>query len=313
MDYSEKTAALIERMCRIVERDDYVLDKEKAEACLLKTYDLFGLERPKKIKWHNDIFDEEYASSARSARSASSAWSAWSARSAWSASSASSALDYDFDWFTFCYEYLQNPDKAYPPNENDRLYLEYCELLIQANEYGMGYRVEWEDTLHLVPAPLVKIDTQNRFHSDTMPAIRWKDGAAFYYLAGVHFEDALWSKVVSARMTFSEILTIENTEQRLQAMHYNPNALVSENPKLVHKSERGNELYLIEHSQVNEIYDAPKVWLLGFIDPSKKAPNNKMYEEVSPEMAAENPDADFIQASHLGLSLRDYRLLEMET
>ena len=64
----------------------------------------------------------------------------------------------------------------------------------------------------------------------------------------------------------------------------NPNALLSENPNLVHRSERGNELWLIENSEINKIYDEKKVWLLGFIDPSKKAPNNKMHEEVDPEL-----------------------------
>jgi hypothetical protein len=177
----------------------------------------------------------------------------------------------------------------------------------------MGYRVEWENVLHLVPAPLVMIDSQQRFHSETMPAIRWKEGEFFYYLSGVSFEESLWRKVVSSKMSFSEILAVENTEQRLQAIRYNPNALISENPKLVHKSKRGNELFLIENSQVNQFYDAPKVWLLGFVDPSKKALNNKMYEEVDPEMAASKPNADYIQAAHLGLTLSEYRGLTLET
>lgn len=224
-----------------------------------------------------------------------------------------SALDYDFDWYVFCFEYSQNPDKQFPPKEEDRIYLQYCDLLFQANESGLGYRVEWEDTLYLVPAPLVRIDEQQRFHSDVKPAIRWKGGNEFYYLSGLNFPVELWRRVVSGKMTFAEIIGIENTEQRLQAMRYNPNALLSENPKLVHKSKRGNELFLIENSQANEIYDAPKVWLLGFIDPSKKSPNNKMYEEVDPQMAAKHPNADYIQARHLGLTLKQYAMLTMET
>ena len=65
-------------------------------------------------------------------------------------------------------------------NENDKIYLEYCELLMQAKEEGLGYRVEWKDTLYLVPTPLVKIDETNSFHSETEPAIRWKEGKEFY-------------------------------------------------------------------------------------------------------------------------------------
>ncbi|HLB52218.1 MAG TPA: hypothetical protein VJK48_00725, partial [Chlamydiales bacterium] len=76
--YSQKTADLIERMCRNAERKDFVLDKKKAEECLLKTYDLFGLKRPKKIAWYTDIFEKEFDDAARSAGAA---WAAWAERS----------------------------------------------------------------------------------------------------------------------------------------------------------------------------------------------------------------------------------------
>jgi hypothetical protein len=55
LGYSPKTQELIERMCRNVERSDFKLEKKKAAECLLKTYDLFGLKRPKKIERKNDL------------------------------------------------------------------------------------------------------------------------------------------------------------------------------------------------------------------------------------------------------------------
>ena len=88
---------------------------------------------------------------------------------------------------------------------------------------------------------------------------------------------------------------------------------MNENPKLIHKSERGNELYLIENSEVNKLYDAPKVWLLGFIDPSKQAPNNKFYEECDPAVCEKNPDADFLNSLHCRLTLDEYINLAYET
>jgi hypothetical protein len=161
--------------------------------------------------------------------------------------------------------------------------------------------------------PTVTTDDQGRLHNDSKMAMKWSDTDGFYYLAGVKFEKQLWEKVVSGQMSFKEILDIENTEQRLQAMRFNPNALLKENPKLVHKSKRGNELWCIENSEVNKLYDEKKVWLLGFIDPSKKAPNNKMYEEVSPQLAKASPDADVIQAYHCGLTFDEYKQLKLET
>jgi len=151
-------------------------------------------------------------------------------------------------------------------------------------------------------------------HSETNPAISWKDGTGFYYLQGRKLDNQeQWEKVKSEKMAFSEILKINNTEIRLLAMKYNPSALLSENPKLVNKTKRGNELYLIQNSKVNKFYDEPKVWLLGFIDPSKLAPNNKMYEEVSPELAETTQNADVIQAYHLGWNYEQYKLLKQES
>ncbi len=150
-------------------------------------------------------------------------------------------------------------------------------------------------------------------HSETKQAISWKDETGFYYLNGVKFEKDLWQQVMTGKMSFSEILKIENTEQRLQAMRYNPKALLKENPKLISKTERGNELYVIENSEVNKIYDEPKVYLLGFIDPSKRAPNNKFYEEVSPELGSKASNADEVNAVHCGLTYQEYNELRYET
>lgn len=142
LGYDSKTQSLIDRMCKYVERKDYILKKKVAEEKILKTYDLFNLPRPKKIKWLDSPFDEKFA------RSAGSAGSAWSAEYLyWT------GLDYDFDYYVMEYEYILNPSDN-QPNENDRMYRKYSKLLLEALEAGLGYRVEWEDTLYLVSCTL---------------------------------------------------------------------------------------------------------------------------------------------------------------
>lgn len=262
-------------MCRIVEREDFVLNKKKAEECLLMTYDLFKLKKPKNIVWRNDIFDKDfnnaassawyarsaisassawYASSARSARSAWSAWSAWSARSAWYASSASSArsawsfrnwiaLDYDFDWYVFEFQYCKDPTND-KPNENDRVYLQYSELLMKAKEYGCGYRVEWNNTLYLVPTPIVRLDRENRYHSLTGPAIFWKDGAKFYYSHGVNIREDII--LHPEKLTKKDWMDETNTEVRRVIQELMGERFVKEvGGKVISKSKRG-ELLEIE-------------------------------------------------------------------
>ena len=89
-----------------------------------------------------------------------------------------------------------------------------------AKEAGLGYRVEWEDTLYLVPTPIVRLNSLTQWHSDVLPGIEWKGGKKFYYLNGVRFPEDLWRKVVSGNMPFDKILKIEDIDQRTQAMKY---------------------------------------------------------------------------------------------
>lgn len=240
MNYSKETHELIERMCRNVERASFKLDKKKAKEAILNTYDLFDLPRPKKVVWFDSPLEKDFednssyawsAWSAWSTRSAWSAWSAWSAgsagsarsaRSAWSAGSASwTGLDYDFDWYVIEHEYIKNrkDNPGDEPNEHDEKYLAYSELLMEAKEAGLGYRVELDDVLYLAPTPIVKIDEQNRFHSEKEPAIKWK-GSETYMLHGVKFEKEWWYKIVNDKLSPEEILAIDNIEHRRIAWEY---------------------------------------------------------------------------------------------
>ena len=202
MEYTQKTADLISEMCRISERKDFKLEKKKAEETILKTYDLFNLPRPKKIVWFKDL-TKEFLDSASSAYRASSASSASSAYRA--------SIDYDFDWFVLTYEYNQSEKDG---NKNDKKYLEYCNILLEAKKLGLGYWCDFEDVIYLVPTPIVSIDERNNFHSLKSPAVYWKGGEENYFIRGVKLDKALWKKIVSGKMSAEEVFAIENTEQR---------------------------------------------------------------------------------------------------
>ena len=310
MEYSQKTQDLIDRMCRVAENKDDILDKPKAEDLILQTYDLFGLKRPGKVIWFEDLTNKEWvdsASSAWSARSALSASSAWSTRSALSARS---ALDYDFDWFVFAFQYKEDPAEN-PINENDVKYLEYSELLMRAKEAGLGYRLEHNDTLYLVPSPVVRLndDTPPTYHSDQLPAIEWRGGAKYYFLDGVNFPKELWERVISKEMTLSDIMKIEISDQRTVALKYNPQAIIKENAKLIHKDDRSNELYLVENSEINKITEFPKMYFLKMTCPTGRV----FIEGVPPEEAEKNPNATDMQALLCGLTKSEYLSMTMES
>ena len=301
MDYSKKTQELIERQCRNVERKEFVLNKEKAEDLIMKTYDLFGIKRPSKVVWFVDLKSKQWDDIASSA---SSAWSARSARSA------RSALDYDFDWFTFSFQYKEDQTDS-PINENDIKYLEYCELLMQAKEAGVGYRVEWEDTLYLVPNPIVRLneDTPPAYHSDQLPAIAWVGGEELYYLDGVNLPKKMWKKIVSKKMSFSEIMKIEISDQRTVALKYNPQAIIKEKAKLIHKDERNNELYLVENSEINTLTNFPEMYFLKMTCPTGRV----FIEGVEPNFAKAHQNATECQAELCGLTKSEYMSMSMES
>jgi hypothetical protein len=227
---------------------------------------------------------------AGSARSARSARSAWSARS---------ALDYDFDWYVFEFEYCKNPDKEYPPKKEDSQYLEYCELLMQAKEYGMGYRVEWEDTLYCVPTPLVCVDEQNRFHSEIKPAIFWKGGKKFYFLKGISFPKDLWQKIVNHTITPKEAMELKNAEQRAIAMRYigYEKLLKETNAKQIGKDEYG-EIIELDILDINN--DKLRYYIA--IDPSK---NEKIALLVSPD--TQTPKEAMTKYYHLDILGLEYK------
>lgn len=86
-------------------------------------------------------------------------------------------------------------------------------------------------------------------HSVVGPAIAWRDGYELHYLWGVHFETELWEKVTKKTLPVKDVLAMENTEQRMAALKvYGANAcLEGANAKLLDKSARGNELFVLKN------------------------------------------------------------------
>ena len=105
-------------------------------------------------------------------------------------------------------------------NENDKIYLQYSELILRAKELGVGYFCDLEDVLYLVPVPIVFCDEQNRYHSLTKPAIFWQGGEEIYYINGVNFEKKWWTKIVKDKFKAEEVFAIDNLEHRRIAYQY---------------------------------------------------------------------------------------------
>ena len=237
LPYSQKTQELIDKLCELAERKSYTLKKKEAEETILRAYDLFGLPRPKKIVWYTHITTDFSARASRassafranvsiasafSASRASSAFRAFRASSVSSVSRAnvsSASIDYDFDYSVCNFEFIQNPE-GNEITDNDKKYFEYSKLIIKAKELGLGYFCDREDTLYLVPVPIISCDEQGRYHSETGPAISWKGAEELYYLHNVKLEKEWWEKIVNDTMSPDEVFAIDNIEHRRIAYEY---------------------------------------------------------------------------------------------
>ena len=176
---------------------------------------------------------------------------------------------------------------------------------MQAKEYGLGYRVEFEDILYLVPTPLVCVDnfTPPRFHSLTEPAIRWKNGKEFYYIHGVNFDKNLWNKVVSKTLPAMDMLKLSNIEQRYIALKlYGAEKLLNEmDAKLIDESARGNRLFSLD-----KIIQSRTIKLLKYNCPST--------ERCYVKFVLDNfISADEAQSWSFGLVLKEYQDITQES
>jgi len=156
---------------------------------------------------------------------------------------------------------------------------------------------------------VVRRDDENQLHNDQKPAIRWRDGFELYYLDGVHLEKELWREIVSKEMSFAEIMRIENADHQAVALKYNPEAILANGAKLIDgPTSRGNELFLIENSELNKLTEFPQMYYVRMNCPTGRT----FIEDVEPEYARANPYADACQAFNCSLTPEQYGMLRRE-
>ena len=204
--YSDKSHALIEYIRELNLRRGWPLHKAKAEEAIAEAYWIAELPIPR-FEWRVDVLDKDFASAASVASAASAVGVARAA-----------AVDWDFDYFLEEHEYLLD----HPGNENDHKALNIYQQFLKAKEAGLGYLADYDTggVCYLLPAPQIILNERDRYHSETQPAISWKDGLACYFLHGVSFTKDLWRSVVDKTITSKEALNIQSSDQRAIALQY---------------------------------------------------------------------------------------------
>ena len=269
------------------------LNKKKVEIAFRKHYKLLGVDFPKEVIWRDDLvlgFRAAWGAAWDAARDAAwdAAWgAAWDAAwgAAWDAARGAAVINTGLK------------DTA------TRKYIVIETEILKALENGLSWYFPMKDKLILIPLPKFSFDKQNRLHSVKKPAVDWKRGKKFYFIHGVRFNKTLWQQVSNPRIHTKTILTLENMEQRMTTLKVHGVERIIDKAKLLNKSKRGNELYLLKDVFSQDAY------YLKYSCPS----TSRVYVSgIDPEVG-KNKDADECQAWKFSLTTKEYTNLKMET
>lgn len=92
--------------------------------------------------------------------------------------------------------------------------------------------------------PIFNFDSEYRLHSLSKPAIEL-NGKQVYAIKNVVMEKELWTSIVNKRLSVKEILQLKNIEHRMAAFEVHGSDELLKHAKMIDRSRRGNELYLI--------------------------------------------------------------------
>ena len=149
-----------------------------------------------------------------------------------------------------------------------------------------------DDIAHIVKKPIRLVRNENgRLHYDHDKAIEWADGAGFYYLNGVEFDEKTWRKIVDEKFTIKDLANGElGADQRAVAIQMlRPDRLLKHvNAKLINTGKKGTELY-----EVPNFMDTGETeYCMKMKHPSL----NKYYIEWVHPNIGKQADADLCQA-----------------
>lgn len=96
----------------------------------------------------------------------------------------------------------------------------------------------------------LSFNSDSRLHDEHGPAFEFRDGWKGYYLNGVNFPENLYKRVIAGELTMADIQSIENIEQRMQAIKHAKNGVrdffVSQNgilrDKVAKKDKKNREV-----------------------------------------------------------------------
>jgi hypothetical protein len=159
----------------------------------------------------------------------------------------------------------------------------------------------------------VRRDEEFRLHNDQKPAIEWRDGYKLYFLHGQPFEEKLWAKITSQKMTLKDVMNMKNADERTMAFSMlRPDRLLKGvKAKLIHTGTLGTKLYQVDNftkvvSGGNTTGDTEYCMVM------QDASSDRVFLEWTPPEIGKQANADLAQANAWGITLGEYLNVEQE-
>ena len=165
----------------------------------------------------------------------------------------------------------------------------------------IGIVVKTKAAVYGVRFPDIRVNARGRLHSEVGPAVWWDEEDSGYWLHGKDFRKDLWEKVTGRWISAEDVLSEMDPMRQdiIFAMVGAEEVHSLLRPFLLHKSKRGNELYVVFRDG-----SAP-IKLLRYRCPS----TGRRYVKYVPPGSF---DADAAMAWCLRLSRTEYEALKME-
>ena len=169
---------------------------------------------------------------------------------------------------------------------------------------NVSFIIPYEGIAFVSETPKISWE-EGKLHNTEGKAVEYADGYGLYSLFGVNFDEKLFKKVTSKKVTLKTIFSIENMEQRMAGLKLVgvEKLLKSKHSTKLDKSDRGNTLYKIEY-----VFDQTAYYL------HYKCPSTgRVYVSgIDPEVGV-GGDADECMGWKFGLSKEEYQSLKIES
>jgi len=169
---------------------------------------------------------------------------------------------------------------------------------------NVSFIIPYEGIAFVSETPKISWE-EGKLHNTEGKAVEYADGYGLYSLFGVNFDEKLFKKVTSKKVTLKTIFSIENMEQRMAGLKLVgvEKLLKSKHATKLDKSDRGNTLYKIEN-----IFDQTAYYL------HYKCPSTgRVYVSgIDPEIGVKG-DADECMGWKFGLTREEYQSLKIES